>query len=347
MTSLTAAMLAPPMMSVPVDGGELAVGIWANDAEHVPSVLAIHGITANHRCWALVAEQLPEVRLIAPDLRGRGLSNTLGPPYGLDQHVRDLIAVLDHLGEKSVAVVAHSMGAFVAVLLAARHPERVASLTLVDGGLPLEWPRGVTRDQPTGEISRSPDATALLGPAAQRLSMQFSSREAYRQFWREHPAFENHSNAVVEGYIDYDLQGTAPTLRPSGVLAAVSADVVELYGGDSYVDALASIRVPTTFLRAPRGLLNEPAALYSSDRAHREPRVAGMMVVEVDDVNHYTILFERAGATVVAREVSAALGEPDGVRGEPQGRAGVQGRAGAQGTAGAEETASVQEGSMS
>jgi lipase len=327
MTTLTAAMLAPPMVSVPVDGGELAVGIWANDAEHVPSVLAIHGITANHRCWAHVAEQLPEVRLIAPDLRGRGLSNTLGPPFGLGQHVLDLVAVLDHLGEKSVAVVAHSMGAFVAVLLAARHPERVASLTLVDGGLPLELPSTVPRDQPTGEQARSPDATALLGPAAQRLSMQFTSHEVYREFWREHPAFRDHWNAVVEGYVDYDLQGTAPALHPSGVLAAVSTDVVELYGPDFYVDALASIRVPATFLRAPRGLLNEPAALYSSDRAHREPRVAGMMVVEVDDVNHYTILFEHSGAIVVAREVRAALGGRDGVHVEPQRSAGVQGTA--------------------
>ena len=318
MTSLTAAMLAPPRVSVPVDGGELTVGLWNGGSAGQPSVLAIHGITANHRCWAHVADQLPEVRLIAPDLRGRGLSNTLGPPYGLDQHVLDLIAVLDHLGEKSVAVVAHSMGAFVAVLLAARHPERVASLTLVDGGLPLELPSTVPRDQSKGEQARSPDAMALLGPAAQRLSMQFTSHEAYRDFWREHPAFRDHWNAVVEGYVDYDLQGTAPTLQPSGVLAAVSTDVVELYGGDFYVDALASIRVPTTFVRAPRGLLNEPAALYASDRAHREPRVAGMMVVEVDEVNHYTILFERAGAIAVAREVRAALGERAGSPVEPQ-----------------------------
>ena len=45
-----------------------------------PSVLAVHGITASHRSLAVVAERLPDVRLIAPDLRGRGRS--IGRPPG-------------------------------------------------------------------------------------------------------------------------------------------------------------------------------------------------------------------------------------------------------------------------
>jgi len=291
--------VAPPMIAVPVDGGELAVGVWNDTVPGQPAVLAIHGITANHRCWPLVAERLPAVRIIAPDLRGRGASNTLSAPFGLEQHARDLVAALDHVGEQRVVVMAHSMGAFVAVLLAARFPERVAALVLVDGGLPLELPAG---QQP-----QSLDHTAILGPAAQRLSMQFESSESYRDFWRRHPAFHDHWNAVVEGYVDYDLQGTAPHLRPSGVLAAVSADVVELYGGAEYEDALASIHAPTTFLRAARGLLDEPQALYPAGRALREPTITGMQVVEVDDVNHYTIVFGAVGADAIASSVRSAL----------------------------------------
>ena len=128
---------APATIAVPVPGGALTVGIWNN----APDAPAIHGITANHRCWPLLADHLPGVRIIAPDLRGRGRSRDLGGPYGLEQHARDLVAVLDHLELESVAVVAHSMGAFVAVLLAARFPDRVSSLTLVDGGPP----RGASR----------------------------------------------------------------------------------------------------------------------------------------------------------------------------------------------------------
>ncbi len=291
--------LVPPLVSVAVDGGELAVGVWNDDRPGLPAVLAIHGITANHRCWPFVAEQLPGVRVIAPDLRGRGHSNNLGGPFGLEQHVDDMIAVLDRLSEPRVAIMAHSMGAFVAVMLAARYPERVASLTLIDGGLPLALPEG--------QKGEEFEAAALLGPAAKRLSMEFASRDAYRDFWREHPAFRDHWNVSVEGYVDYDLQGTAPHLRPSGRVDAVGADVIELYGGDAYDKAMASIQAPTTLLRAPRGLLDEPAALYPVDRVHREPRIAGMTVVEVNDVNHYTIIFDRAGADLVASTVRAAL----------------------------------------
>jgi pimeloyl-ACP methyl ester carboxylesterase len=299
---------APATVAVPVSGGTLTVGVW-NDSPDAPAVLAIHGITANHRCWPLLADHLPGVRLIAPDLRGRGRSRDLGGPYGLEQHARDLVAVLDHLGLASVAVVAHSMGAFVAVLLAARFPDRVSSLTLVDGGLPLDPPG---RSEPAGEAGgpSASDGTAVLGPAARRLSMTFASVEEYRDFWREHPAFRDHWSAAVEAYVDYDLHGDAPELRPSGDLAAVGADVAELYGGEAYRQALASVRQPTTFLRAPRGLLDEPEALYRPERPGEEPTISGMRVVEVDDVNHYTIVLAEPGARRVAHAVSDALHAP-------------------------------------
>ena len=296
---------APATIAVPVPGGALTVGIW-NNSPDAPAVLAIHGITANHRCWPLLADHLPGARLIAPDLRGRGRSRDLGGPYGLEQHARDLVAVLDHLGLESVAVVAHSMGAFVAVLLAARFPDRVSSLTLVDGGLPLDPPEG-GRSRDVAVDAPAADGTAVLGPAAKRLSMTFASVEEYRDFWREHPAFRDHWSAAVEAYVDYDLHGDAPQLRPSGDLAAVGADVAELYGGEAYRRALASVRQPTTFLRAPRGLLDEPEALYRPDRASEEPTITGMRVIEVDDVNHYTIVLAEPGAHRVARAVSDAL----------------------------------------
>ncbi len=292
--------LVPATIAVPVHGGDLTVGVWNDDCADAPAVLAIHGITASHRCWPLVAERLPGVRVIAPDLRGRGRSNALGEPYGLHQHVLDLVAVLDAVGEDKVAVLAHSMGAFVAVLLAAEFPERVSSLTLVDGGIPLE---------PSIRSPAHADSggTAVLGPAAERLSMEFASVDDYREFWREHPAFRGHWSSVVEGYVDYDLRGAAPHWTPSGVIGAVQADVAELYGGEAYEAALGRIAAPTTFLRAPRGLLDEPEALYPVGRAQRAPTIPGLTVVEVDDVNHYTIVLGPDGAETVAHHVRAAL----------------------------------------
>ena len=285
--------LDPPRTSVTVPGGELAVGLYNDHSRDGVPVLAVHGITATHRCWPLVADLLPELRIMAPDLRGRGRSSSVGDPVGLRQHADDLVAVLDALDTPAVHMLAHSMGAFVAVLLAARYPERVESLTLIDGGLPLVAPASPAVGA----------GTSVLGPAGDRLSMTFTSVEQYREFWRLHPAFVDHWSPTVQGYVDYDLKGTAPNLRPSGVLATIEADAAELFGPEWYLEAMRAVDAPVTFLRAPRGLLDQPTGLYAPDRAEAEPRVRGMRVVDVDDVNHYTIVLARHGAEAVADEL--------------------------------------------
>ncbi|MCL8025905.1 alpha/beta fold hydrolase [Nocardioides bruguierae] len=301
-------LAAPRPFRVPVAGGELAGGEWgpsAQEAPEAPVVLAVHGITASHRCWPLLPPLLPGVRVIAPDLRGRGRSGGLPGPYGLASHAADMVALLDALGVAQAHVVGHSMGGFVSVALAGTAASRVSSLTLVDGGLPLALPDGVA--------APGADATPedVLGPAAARLSMTFPDREAYRDFWRAHPAFGDWT-PVVEGYVDYDLEGTEPHLRTSTNGTAVATDGAQLFGGDAYDAWLASIAVPTTFLRAPRGLLDEPRALYAPGYAETfSDRVAaahgGLRVVEVEDVNHYTIVMAEDGARRVAEEVLPAV----------------------------------------
>jgi pimeloyl-ACP methyl ester carboxylesterase len=160
-------------LSVPVRGGDLAVGVWGPD--DAPAFLAVHGVTATHRAWPAVARHLPGVRFIAPDLRGRGRSNGLPRPWGMPQHADDLAAVLEALTVPRAVVLGHSMGAFASLVLANRHRALVSGLVLVDGGLPLASPKGLSDD----ELTR-----ATLGPAAERLSMVFPSREHYADFWR-------------------------------------------------------------------------------------------------------------------------------------------------------------------
>ncbi|MCU1586128.1 MAG: alpha/beta hydrolase [Microbacteriaceae bacterium] len=288
-------------LSVPVRGGDLAVGVWGPD--DAPAVLAVHGVTATHRSWPAVARHLPGVRFIAPDLRGRGRSNGLPRPWGMPQHADDLAAVLEALNVPRALVLGHSMGAFASLVLANRHPALVSGLVLVDGGLPLASPEGLSDD----ELTR-----ATLGPAAERLSMVFPSRQHYADFWRRHPAFVDDWNDTVAAYVDYDLTGEEPELRPSTSYEAVAEDSIELRGGVSLMAALDGLAHPTAFLRAPRGLLNEPTPLYSpADVAAWRQRLPGLITVEVPGVNHYTILMTDRGAAAVAAAVTemfAALG---------------------------------------
>ncbi|MEV4668818.1 alpha/beta fold hydrolase [Microbacterium sp. LWO12-1.2] len=268
-------------------------------ADAGPALLAIHGITANGRSWQTVAAHLPERRLLAPDLRGRGRSNLLPGPYGLRQHATDLAAVLDADGGGARAVLGHSMGAFVAVALAAARPDLVARLVLVDGGFPLALPADAASAEDL-------DIGALLGPAAQRLSMVFADDDAYLDFWRQHPAFLRDWSPAVEAYARYDLDGEPPHRRPSTVASAMLQDGAELYGPDWYIAALRSLRMPVTVLRAPRGLTDtEPLYGAGALEAFRV-LVPQLAIVEVDDVNHYTILFAERGASRVAAAASSA-----------------------------------------
>jgi lipase len=284
-------------MSVPVRGGDLAVGTWGTDA--APTVLAVHGITANHLTWPLVARHLPGIRLIAPDLRGRGRSNNLPGPWGMPQHADDLSAVLDHLGVDRAVVLGHSMGAFASLVLANRHPDRVSALVLVDGGLPLPAPAGVSDE----ELMR-----ATLGPAAERLSMTFASRSQYREFWRRHPAFAHDWSPLVEDYLDYDLVGEEPNLHPSSSYDAVAADSIELRGGESLLRALDELAHPTTFVSAPRGLMDEVPPLYPAEAIGRwSAKLPQIKVLAVEEVNHYTIVMSDRGAEAVAAVVGEAV----------------------------------------
>ena len=293
-------------VDVPVRGGNLRVGVWqpsagANNPDGA-TIVVIHGLTASHRSWVRIAEQLPGFRIIAPDLRGRGRSNGLPGPFGMVQHADDVAAVMDFLAVPDAVIVGHSMGGFVAVVFSARHRDRVRALLLVDGGVPLP--------APSGGISIEA-VVAALGPAAERLSMTFPDRESYRQFFRAHPAFVDDWNDAVADYVDYDLCGQSPELRSAMTFAALAEDSAELYGSEVHLAALAKLPSPTTFLRAPRGFFNDEPGLWAPDWIRQwQERLPALDVREVGGVNHYTIQFNDRGVAAVVAAARAAAAEP-------------------------------------
>lgn len=283
-------------MDVVVSGGSLRVARWWGRGA---PVLAVHGITATHLAWIEVAQALPAITLLAPDLRGRGRSSALPGPYGFEAHVADLVALMDAADCERVVVVGHSMGGFVAAALAAAHPERVSRLVLVDGGLPL----GRADDPPPGG-----GIDAVLGPAAARLAMRFPSPAAYRDFWREHPAIGPMWTPSVQAYIDYDLVGEPPELRSSCSEEAMRTDGAQVVDHATTTATWSRVTVPTTFLRASRGMLDTPPPFYPEESVARWS--GGTPEVEtrtIADTNHYSILLGAQGAEAVAAAITTAV----------------------------------------
>lgn len=302
-----------PTRDVAVDGGHVTVHDLAPGADPVaPLVLLVHGITANAYSWTEVAGALrarhgDDLRLWAPDLRGRADSAGTVAPAGLGAHVDDLLAIADELapGEK-ITLVGHSMGAFVAALAAGRHPERFSGVVLVDGGFAFPAPDDLDIDAAL---------QAVIGPAMQRLSMTFDLPEDYLEFWAPHPAvgplLQGSGGDAVREYLLHDLVEAADgTYRSSCV-----ADVIRADGADVLADAethaggrrAADAGVPLQFLWAERGLMNEETGLYTSERLAALDLPEQVHVTAVDDVDHYEIVFGPRPVAAVCDAVDAVL----------------------------------------
>lgn len=283
-------MLEPKLIDVPVRGGELRTALWNAGTP----VLALHGITSTHAAFPFLAEALPDHRIVAPDLRGRGGSRDVPGPFGLAAHAEDAAAVIRAVADDPVIVVGHSMGGFVAVVLAHRHPDLVRSVVLVDGGLPF---------------APADEETTVAGLAAikQRLVTTFEDRAGYRAFFRTHPAFARDWTPEVERYADYDLvsEPGTPSARPE----AVEADQLDIVEGSGTAEALEVPAVPMRFLHTDRGFVDDPPGLYAADTVeHLRAAYPNVAFRFVPDVNHYTIVLSRRGASAVAEEVRATLG---------------------------------------
>jgi pimeloyl-ACP methyl ester carboxylesterase len=187
------------------------------------------------------------------------------------------------------------MGGFVAIALNHFYPGLVGKIVLIDGGLPLALPAGMTVEQVL---------PLVLGPALARLAMKFESENAYIDYWRAHPAFTSVITAEMINYIKHDLVGDVPELKPSTNPDCVSEDSIDLWSSDLIHNALVDLDQEVTMLRAVRGLQNEPVGLYPetllADLSSKYPKVK---INTITDTNHYDILMSEYGANEIAKQI--------------------------------------------
>ncbi|HET8615544.1 MAG TPA: alpha/beta hydrolase [Actinomycetales bacterium] len=299
--------MAETSFETEVDGGRVVVHELAKGVPGGPTVVAAHGITANALMWQPLADALarrrPDVRVLAPDLRGRADSRDVGGPRGLAAHAADLLVLVRSLGTRPL-LVGHSMGAFVTGLAAATDPAAVSGVVLVDGGLAFPTPPDLDVDAAL---------QAVIGPAMERLSLRFDDLDAYVAFWQRHPALgpllDGPAGGAVRRYLAHDL-----VRSDDAWVSSCRLDVVRADGADVLADAqthaavghAVAAGVPVELVWAARGLLDEPQGLYDEGRLAALAVPADVRVTGVDG-NHYSVVLTDPGVSAVLDAVERLL----------------------------------------
>ena len=147
-----------------------------------PAVVLLHGYGETGDMWAPLAAALaPHRTVVAPDLRGLGLSSKPEGGYDKKTQAGDVAAVLAALKIDRAEIVAHDIGNMVAFAFATQHPNRVTKLVEMDAPVP-----GVG---PWDEILKNPLLWHFRfgGPDMERL-VAGRERIYLDRFWNEFSA---------------------------------------------------------------------------------------------------------------------------------------------------------------
>jgi 2-succinyl-6-hydroxy-2,4-cyclohexadiene-1-carboxylate synthase len=141
------------------------------------AILFLHFAGGNMNMWNGVLPQFAkDFSVIAPDLRGHGKSDKPMNGYNIDIMANDMYLLLKHLGIEHCHVIGSSLGAEVAISLAAAHPELVLSV-VCDGALYNEFGEYGLYNGTDDEIEQK--KKEYYNGMIERKEPSFTSREAY------------------------------------------------------------------------------------------------------------------------------------------------------------------------
>ncbi|MBB6254786.1 alpha/beta fold hydrolase [Nitrospirillum iridis] len=186
-----------------------------------PAVVLVHGFADTGDMWApLAAELMRDHMVIAPDLRGMGLSAVATDGYTKKNQAEDIAGVLDALHVRQADVIGHDIGNMVAFAFAEAHPDRTTRLVMMDAPVP-----GVG---PWDDILKSPLLWHFRfgGPDMERL-VAGRERIYLDRFWNDFSADPSHFPEAARRH--YATLYAAPGRMHAGFLqfAAFDQDVID------------------------------------------------------------------------------------------------------------------------
>jgi pimeloyl-ACP methyl ester carboxylesterase len=203
-----------------VDGVPLA---YSDRGAGKPLVL-LHGFMESSEIWDEYASLLSETsRVITPDLPGHGSSGMMGTVHRMDEMAMLIFKLLQHLNALPCTLVGHSMGGYVALELAAHHPEAMEALCLFHSN--------AHEDSPEAILNRN-----------RTISLVHQNRKGFiSQFIPELFAPDNRLKFAHEIRL---LQDRAAGMTSESIIASLEGMKIRR----NHYDTLRNIQVPVCFI---------------------------------------------------------------------------------------------------
>lgn len=249
-----------------------------------PTIVLLHGLSANaNEFGGLIGAGLsPRYRVLAPDLRGRGRSGKPLTGYRMADHAADVIALLDAIGLDRVVMGGHSFGGLLAIYIAARFPERVSLVIVIDAAIQMH-----------------PEVRKLIQPSLDRLGKVLPSAGAYISEMQSAPHLTGFWDSAMDGYFRAEIhENTDGTVQS---LTSADAIVQALDGAqmEPWRDLVTSVRHPVLLLNScgEYGPPGSPPIVPPEHALDTAREFDNCQYVEVPG-NHLTMIFGENASTV-------------------------------------------------
>ena len=216
----------------------------------------------------------------------------VGGPYGLPQHAGDALSLMEEFDLRDVVLVGHSLGAFIAPLVARQATDRITRIVLLDGGAPVKLPF----------LFIKPVVRMAFQRQAREIAEPFESVDAlldgqWGAMLRSHPD----EMAQIRGWLEASVIGPEGEKRMPVDPAALPADGLSTFFDPDVRDAALNLAVPAHLLYATWGGRDGARPFYTPPRAAElERQIAGLATTHVDGSNHLTIVFRPEVVAAVA-----------------------------------------------
>lgn len=203
-----------------------------------PPIVLLHGLSANANefCGLIDAGLAPAHRVVAPDLRGRARTGTPDSGYTMGDHAKDVLALLDHLGLGEVVLGGHSFGGLLSIYMAAKHPDRVSKVVVIDAAIEVH-----------------PDVRDMLRASLGRLERTLPSTTAYLDQLRSASYINGMWDDYMESYYRAEIRENADGTAQSMTSSRAVADALDGAQAENWEALVGKVSQPVLLFNATEG----------------------------------------------------------------------------------------------